>query len=208
MSYRLHRPSDRNSGREDPLESDAAPGGEITMLLQQSAEGDREAFQRLIPIVYADLKGIARRRLRRERDDHTLDTTAIVHEAYLQLVPRATATWQDRAHFFAVAARVIRHVLVDHARHRGAEKRGGSAVRISLREDLEGESAATVDLLALDEALESLGERDSRLRDVVECRFFAGMTMEETAEALDVSKRTAERDWTRARTYLYRALAG
>lgn len=182
--------------------------GEITLLLQQSAEGDREAFQRLIPLVYGDLKGIAHRRLRDERDDHTLNTTAIVHEAYLQLVPQATATWQDRAHFFAVAARVIRHVLIDYARHRGAEKRGGSAIKVPLQEDLKGESDRTVDLLVLDEALESLAEKDPRLRDVVEYRFFAGMTMKETAEALDVSKRTAERDWTRARTYLYRALTG
>lgn len=178
------------------------------MLLQQSANGDREAFDRLIPLVYGDLKGIARRRLRDERDEHTLDTTDIVHEAYLQLVPQATATWQDRVHFFAVAARVIRHVLIDYARHRGAEKRGGSAIKVPLREDLQGEGERTVELLALDEALESLSEKDPRLRDVVECRFFAGMTMKETAEALDVSKRTAERDWTRARTYLYRALTG
>jgi RNA polymerase sigma factor (TIGR02999 family) len=178
------------------------------MLLHQSAEGDREAFHRLIPLVYGDLKGIARRRLRDERDNHTLDTTDIVHEAYLQLVPQATATWQNRVHFFAVAARVIRHVLIDYARHRGAEKRGGSSIKVPLREDLQGEGERTVELLALDEALESLAEKDPRLRDVVECRFFAGMTMKETAEALDVSKRTAERDWTRARTYLYRALAG
>lgn len=177
------------------------------MLLQQSADGDREAFHRLIPLVYGDLKGIARRRLRDERDEHTLDTTDIVHEAYLQLVPRATATWQDRVHFFAVAARVIRHVLIDYARHRGAEKRGGSAIKVPLQEDLKGERDRTVDLLVLDEALESLAEKDPRLRDVVECRFFAGMTMKETAEALDVSKRTAERDWTRARTYLYQTLA-
>lgn len=189
------------------MSSNPSSSGEITLLLQRSAEGDREAFQELIPLVYGDLKGIAHRRLRDERSDHTLSTTAIVHEAYLQLVPQATATWQDRVHFFAVAARVIRHVLIDYARRRGAEKRGGSAIRVPLREDLKGEDDRTVDLLALDEALEALAQKDPRLRDVVECRFFAGMTMEETAEALDVSKRTAERDWTRARTYLYRALA-
>lgn len=189
------------------MADDVSPAGEITMLLQRSAEGDRDAFQRLIPLVYSDLRGIAHRRLRGERSDHTLNTTAVVHEAYLQLVPQATATWQDRVHFFAVAARVIRHVLVDYARHKGAQKRGGSAIRVPLREEIQGEEEATVDLLALDEALEDLAERDGRLREVVECRFFAGMTMQETAEALDVSKRTAERDWTRARTYLYRALA-
>lgn len=188
----------------------APPSGEITVLLQRTAEGDREAFERLIPLVYGDLKGIAHRRLRSEREGHTLNTTAIVHEAYLHLVPQVAAGWRDRVHFFAAAARVIRHVLIDYARHAGAEKRGGSAIRVPLREELEGEEgeAGTVDILALDAALEELGERDPRLRDVVECRFFAGMTMDETAEALDVSKRTAERAWTRARTYLYQALAG
>jgi len=187
---------------------DPSVSGEITVLLQQSADGDRGAFQRLIPLVYGDLKGIAHRRLRRERSDHTLSTTAIVHEAYVHLVPQATATWQDRVHFFAVAARVIRNVLVDYARSRNAEKRGGSTIRIPLREDLaNGKEKKPVDLLALDEALEALAEKDPRLRDVVECRFFAGMTVEETAEAIGISRRTAERDWTRARTYLYRALS-
>jgi len=188
----------------------AASSGEITVLLHRSAEGDREAFQRLIPLVYGDLKGLAHRRLRSERSGHTLNTTDIVHEAYLHLVPQATAGWQDRVHFFAVAARVIRHILVDYARHKGAEKRGGSAIRVPLHGELEGadDGAGTVDIVALDRALEELGERDLRLREVVECRFFAGMTIEETAEVLDVSKRTAERAWTRARTYLYRALAG
>lgn len=191
------------------LPSDAPQSSDITLLLRQSAEGDRDAFQDLIPLVYSDLKGIAHRRLRGERRDHTLNTTAIVHEAYVHLVPQATATWRDRAHFFAVAARVIRHLLVDHARHRGAQKRGGSMIRIPLADDLTGNPESeerTVDLLALDEALESLGEQDPRLREVVECRFFAGMTMKETAEALNISKRSAERDWTRARTYLFKAL--
>lgn len=186
---------------------DATPSGEITRLLHRSAEGDREAFHRLIPLVYSDLKGIAHRRLGGSSGTRTLDTTALVHEAYLQLVPQATASWRDRAHFFAVAATVIRHVLIDYLRKTGADKRGGSAIHVPLHEELAGEEGRMVDLLALDEALEALAEKDARLRDVVECRFFAGMTMKETAEALDVSKRTAERDWTRARTYLYQALA-
>lgn len=182
-------------------------GGNITLLLRRSSEGDRDAFHALIPLVYRDLKGIAHRRLRRERPDHTLNTTAIVHEAYLNLVPQATAEWKDRVHFFAVAARVIRHVLIDYARQRGAEKRGGSAIQIPLREDLQGgQTPKTVDLLALGSVLDALAERDPQLRDVVDCRFFAGMTMEETAEALGMSKRSAERAWTRARTYLYKAL--
>jgi len=182
-------------------------GGDITVLLRRSSAGDREAFHALIPLVYRDLKGIAHRRLRRERSDHTLNTTAIVHEAYLNLVPQATAEWRDRVHFFAVAARIIRHLLIDYARQKGAEKRGGSAIRIPLREDIQGgQTTETVDLLALGSVLDALADHDPRLRDVVDCRFFAGMTMEETAKALDMSKRSAERAWTRARTYLYQAL--
>ena len=160
-----------------------------------------------MPLVYDDLRRIAHRRLQSERTDHTLDTTAVVHEAYLALVEQATATWNDRAHFFAVAARVIRHVLIDHARRRGAQKRGGGEVRVPLQEDLVSiQTAPNIDLVALDAALAELGERDPRLERVVECRFFGGMTVQETAAALDTSVRTVERDWTRARAYLYQAL--
>lgn len=176
---------------------------EVTLLLGDCAAGDREAFERLIPLVYDDLRRIARRRLAAEQVGHTLSTTAVVHEAYLQLVNQATATWRDRAHFFAVASRVIRHVLVDHARARKAAKRGGNAIRIPLNDDLDGKSADVVDLLALDEALRSLAELDPRLERVVEYRFFGGMTMRDTAEALGVSRRTAVRDWKRARAHLY-----
>jgi RNA polymerase sigma factor (TIGR02999 family) len=189
------------------VESSGADTSPVTRLLVQCAEGDRDAFDRLIPLVYDDLRGIAHRRLARERADHTLGTTAVVHEAYLQLVDQATATWQDRAHFFAVAARVIRHILVDHARARGAQKRGGDALRIPLREDLDGGAPPkTIELLTLEDALAELGQRDRRLERLVECRFFGGMTMRDTAEALGVSLRTAERDWTRARAYLYQSL--
>ena len=179
------------------------PDDEITLLLGDCAGGDREAFERLIPLVYDDLRRIARRRLAAEQSGHTLSTTAVVHEAYLQLVNQATATWRDRAHFFAVASRVIRHVLVDHARARKAAKRGGDAIRIPLNDDLDGESKDMIDLLALDEALQRLAELDPRLERVVEYRFFGGMTMRDTAEALGVSRRTAVRDWKRARAYLY-----
>jgi len=180
--------------------------GHVTRLLAECGQGHRDAFDRLIPLVYDDLRRIAHRRLEAERAGHTLDTTALVHEAYLQLVDQATATWRDRAHFFAVAARVIRHVLIDYARARGAKKRGGGSVVLPLREDLAGEEPRTIQLLALDEALSGLAEHDRRLEQVVECRFFGGMTMEDTAEAIGVSLRTAERDWTRAKAYLYRAL--
>ena len=179
----------------------------MTELLALCSSAEREAFDRLVPLVYGDLRRIARRRMRSERPDHTLDTTALVHEAYVQLVDQATATWADRAHFFAVAARVIRHVLIDHARRRGAAKRGGGDVRVPLVDDLVSDGGPrNLDLLALDDALRKLGERDSRLERVVECRFFAGMTVPETAEALGTSVRTVERDWKRARAYLYRDL--
>lgn len=183
-------------------------GGPVTRLLAECASGDEAAFEQLIAQVYDDLRRIAHRQLANERDGHTLGTTALVHEAYLQLVNQATATWRDRAHFFAVAARVIRHVLIDYGRARNADKRGGKAIIIPLREDVEagGGGPRTVELLALDEALRALARRDPRLERVVECRFFGGMTMRDTAEALGISVRTAERDWKRAKAYLYQAL--
>jgi RNA polymerase sigma factor (TIGR02999 family) len=183
--------------------------GEITGILARCANGDRAAFDRLVPLVYEDLRRIAHRRLRAERTDHTLDTTALVHEAYLELVDQATATWNDRAHFFAVAARVIRNVLVDYARRQGAEKRGGDRVRVPLGPEparTEGGPGA-VELIALDRALTRLGLHDPELERMVECRYFAGMTVAETAEALGSSERTVARNWTRARAYLFDALS-
>jgi RNA polymerase sigma factor (TIGR02999 family) len=184
----------------------AGPDGEVTRLLQACSNGERGALDRLMPLVYDDLRAIAHQRLLRERPDHTLNTTAVVHEAYLRLVDQATATWRDRAHFFAVSARVIRNLLVDHARERAAAKRGGEAILLPLDEELAGEPPHTVELLALDEALTALGRHDERLERVVECRFFGGMNMKETAETLGLSLTTTERDWRRARAYLYDAL--
>lgn len=186
---------------------DSRPDGEITQLLEACSNGEPEALDRLMPLVYDDLRAIAHRRLALERADHTLNTTAVVHEAYLKLVDQAAATWRDRAHFFAVSARVIRNLLVDYARERKAAKRGGNAVLLPLDEQLAGRPPRTVELLALDEALTALGQNDARLERVVECRFFGGMSMKETAETLDVSLSTAERDWRRARAYLYEALS-
>ena len=195
---RAPAPMDPTSG-QDP--------SQVTRLLMDFAAGDRSAFDRLVPLVYEDLRGIAHRRLAGERADHTLDTHALVHEAWIRMVDHTTVDWQSRAHFFALSAGVIRRVLVDHARARARVKRGGEAIRVPLRDDLDGAvEEDPVDLLALDEALEALGEKDPRLRRVVECRFFGGMTAEDTAEALGVSLRTVERDWTRAKAYLYRAL--
>lgn len=183
----------------------STPG--ITALLQACSNGERDAFDRLIPLVYDDLRAIAHNRLRLERPDHTLNTTGIVHDAYVNLVDQATATWRDRAHFFAVSAKVIRNLLIDHARARKAAKRGAGAIHLPLLDELKGADPQTVELLALDEALANLGRKDQRLERLVECRFFAGLNMEETAEALGVSLRTAERDWRRARAYLYQALS-
>jgi RNA polymerase sigma factor (TIGR02999 family) len=180
--------------------------GEITALLDACSRGERDALDRLIPLVYDDLRAIAHGRLVLERPDHTLNTTAIVNEAYLRLVDQATASWRDRAHFFAVSARVIRNLLIDYARERNAAKRGGGAIRLPLDERLAGASPRTIELLALDEALTALGRMDEHLERVVECRFFGGMTMKETAETLGVSLSTVERDWRKARAYLYETL--
>lgn len=183
------------------------PVGEITGLLEACSNGEPDALDRLMPLVYDDLRAIAHRRLQFERADHTLNTTAVVHEAYLKLVDQATATWRDRAHFFAVSARVIRNLLIDYARERKAAKRGGDAILIPLDDELAGQASRTVELLELDEALTALGRHSQRLERVVECRFFGGMSMKETAEALGVSLSTTERDWRRARAHLYNALS-
>lgn len=194
---------------EPPVHGRGSSAREITRLLDAHAAGDREALDRLIPLVYDDLRRIAHNRLRSERASHTLDTTAVVHEAYLRLVDVSDPSWNGRAHFFAVSSKLIRNLLIDYARRRRADKRGGGVIKIPLSGELDaaGEGAAAVDLLALDEALSALARRDRRLEQVVECRFFGGLTVRETAEVLDVSVRTVERDWTRAKAYLYRALS-
>ena len=179
----------------------------ITALLGACAEGEADAFDRLIPLVYNDLRRMAHNQLRRERAEHTLATTDVVHEAYLLLVDQENSSWRDRAHFFAVASRVMRHILVDYARERGAQKRGGSAIRVPLSEEVDGREARTVELLELHEALEGLGRNDSRLERIVEYRFFGGMSMEDTAEALKTPLRTVERDWARAKAYLFQQLS-
>lgn len=182
---------------------------DVTQLLANWGDGDQDAFSRLLPIIYDSLQAIAHNHLARERADHTLNTQALVHESYINLVDGARVGWRDRGHFFAVASRAMRHVLIDHARRRNAQKRGGDRVAVTLEEAVGARSE--VDgfdrMLAVDEALKSLESHDERLARVVECRYFAGLTAKESAEALDVSLRTVERDWTRARAYLKRALA-
>lgn len=182
----------------EPAENDPR---NITRLLQRFDDGDPSAFDDLIPLVYDDLRRIAERRMRDEAEGHTLTTTAVVHEAYLRLAEQ-DAAWENRSHFFAVASRVMRHILVDHARARNAEKRGGGAVAITLHDDLASAGDPPVDLMALDEALQALEAVNERLVRVVEHRFFGGLSMEETAEVMQISPRTAARDWRRARAYL------
>lgn len=179
---------------------------QITDLLVDGREGEREALDRLYPLVYEELRRVARRQLRGERAGHTLSTTALVHETYLRLVDQTRAGWTDRARFFALAARAMRRILIDHARKHRAAKRGGALRRVPLENaDLAIEERAEL-LVALDDALTRLMVLDERQGRVVECRFFGGMTEEETAEALGIGLRTAKRDWAKARSWLYQEI--
>ena len=178
---------------------------DITALLLAWRAGEDAAHERVFPLVYDELHRIAHRHLTREREGHTLDTTGLVHEAYLKLVGQR-AVWNDRAHFYAIAAEVMRRVLVDYARQYCATKRGSSPQRISLTDDMLVADARADTLLALDDALTQLAAIDERLSRVVECRFFGGLTEEETAEALGVTARTVRRDWLKAKGFLHRML--
>jgi RNA polymerase sigma factor (TIGR02999 family) len=177
---------------------------DITGLLLAWRAGDRTAVDRLFPLVYDELRRIAHRQLAGERPDHTLGTTALVHEGYLKLVDQTRAQWEDRGHFFAIAARAMRRILVDHARRHCAAKRAGAVVNLDDVAIVADERADT--LVALDEALARLTDVDERLGRVVECRFFGGLTEDETAEALGVTARTVRRDWVKAKGWLYLAL--
>jgi RNA polymerase sigma factor (TIGR02999 family) len=179
----------------------------ITRLLAAHREGDREAFGRLVPLVYGDLRLLARRQLAGRRSGHTLQTTGLVHEAYLKLADAERVAWKDRGHFFAVASLAMRQIIVDHARHHRAQKRGGSQPIRSLEEVEIALDEQADSIVELDQALAGLGALDERLPRLVECRFFAGLTAEETALALGVSKKTVDRDWKRARAWLRQALA-
>jgi RNA polymerase sigma factor (TIGR02999 family) len=186
-----------------------APGGDrdITRLLVEWRRGDEAALERLIPIVYEELRRVASARMRTEGSDHTLQTTALVHEAYLRLVGLDRMSLQNRTHFFAMAARLMREILVDHARRRNALKRGGGGTLLNLEDLAAGAASTIVDMLALDEALDDLTSLDQRLCRVVELRFFAGLSIAETADALDVSPATVERDWTVAKAWLLQRLS-
>jgi RNA polymerase sigma factor (TIGR02999 family) len=179
---------------------------EVTRLIGEYRRGDRAALEQLVPLVYAELRKVAARALRAERQGHTLQPTALVHEAYLRLADQKDVQWQNRAHFLGCAAQIMRHILIDSARGRRAGKRGGGAVRVTLDDALGVAAARELDLIALDDALSALAALDARQARVVELRYFGGLSIEETAEVLGVSPATVSNDWAVARTWLRREL--
>jgi RNA polymerase sigma factor (TIGR02999 family) len=178
----------------------------VTQLLLGWSNGDKEALDQLMPIVYDELRRQAARYLRRERAGHTLQTTALINEAYIRLVDQKRVHWQNRAHFFGIAAQMMRRILVDHARTKKRAKRGGSDVRVSLADATLVSKSRDLDIVALDEALERLGKVDEQQARVVELRFFSGLTVEETAEVLSISAATVKRDWSMAKAWLHREI--
>ena len=184
----------------------APPRQQVTQILIDWSEGDREAADRLMPLVYDELRQLARSYLQRERAGHTLQATGLVHEAYLRLVDQTSVTWQNRAHFFRVAAQVMRRILVDHARRFRASKRGGEWEKVEFDEALALAPSRSVDLIALDDALQDLAQLKPEHSQIVELRFFGGLSFEEVGEVLDISSRTAEREWRMARAWLRRAV--
>lgn len=185
------------------------PPEDVTALLARWSRGDSDALDALMPIIYAECRRIAARQLALERRDHSLDPTALVHELYLRLVDQQRASWENRAQFFGVAARLMRRVLVDHARARHAEKRGGDAVFVSLDAAADTpDDSHVADVLAIDEALERLAAHDPEQVQIVELRYFAGLTVEETARVVGRSPRTVKREWRLAKAWLYQELRG
>jgi RNA polymerase sigma factor (TIGR02999 family) len=182
------------------------PSHDVTRLLARWTDGDEAALQQLLPIVHEELRRLARRQMAGERPGHTLQPTALVNEAYLRLVNLKQMQWQNRAHFFAMSARLMRRILVDFARSRGYQKRGGGAQQVSFSQALEVAKGQPTDVVALDDALEALARVDERKSRVVELRFFGGLSVEETAEVLNVSRETVKRDWTFAKMWLLRQL--
>jgi RNA polymerase sigma-70 factor, ECF subfamily len=181
---------------------------EVTQLLLAWSDGDKAALEELTPLVYAELRRLAERHMRRERAGHPLQTTALVNEAYVRLIDLRQVRWQNRAHFFSVAAQLMRHILVDFARERLRAERGGYKQQVSFEEAAVVSKERCADFIALDDALKSLAEIDPRKSRMVELRFFGGLSVEETAEALDVSPRTVMYEWSLARDWLYRELSG
>ena len=179
----------------------------VTALLIDWGEGDKDALDQLLPIVYAELRRQAARFLRKERVGHTLQTTALIHEAYIRLIDQRRVKWQNRSHFFGIAAQLMRRILVDHARSKHREKRGGSDVRVSLADATLVAKNKDLDVVALDAALDKLAMLDQQQARIVELRFFSGLTVEETAEVLSISPATVKRDWSMAKAWLHRELS-
>lgn len=180
---------------------------EVSLLLQGWRKGDRQALDTLLPLVYTELRRLARVQLQKERPGHTLQSTALVHEAYLRLVGLDTPQWESRTHFFAIAAQLMRQILVDYARRHRAAKRGGSICKLSLEDALVASRTRDVDVVALDDALNTLAKIDPRQSRVVELRFFAGLSLQEISEAMEIAPATVQRDWTAARAWLYREIS-
>ena len=180
---------------------------DVTGLLANWSNGDQQALEELMPLVYGELRRLAKAYLRRERSDHTLQSTALVNEAFLRLVNQRNVQWKNRAHFFGIAAQLIRRILVDHARAHQADKRGAGAFKLSLDEAIGVAEKQDLDLVALDDALKRLTELDPQQGRIVELRFFAGLSIEETGEVLGVSPATVKREWSTARAWLYRDLS-
>ena len=180
---------------------------DVTHLLIQWSRGDAAALDALMPLVYEELRRLAQHYLIREKPGHTLSSTALVHEAYLRLITQREVTWQNRAHFFGVASRMMRRILVDHARRHGYAKRGGGAMTLALDKAVEAEKPREIDLVALDDALDTLAKLDERQSRMVALRFFGGLSIEETSEVLGVSAPTVKREWATARAWLYREIS-
>ncbi len=180
----------------------------ITRLLIELSDGDASVVDELLPVVYDELKKLAAGYLRRERVDHTLQPTALVHEAYLKLIDQTRVSWQNRAHFFGIAAQLMRRILIDHAKHHNAAKRGGEVEKFQLNEDIDKAAELSTDLIRLDEALKDLAKIDPQKARLVELRYFGGLTFEEAAEVLRISTITAKRHWRVARAMLYGQLSG
>jgi RNA polymerase sigma factor (TIGR02999 family) len=184
------------------------PSSPVTELLVRWRRGDREALEELMPLVYEELRRLAHHYLRQERADHTLQSTALVHEAYLRLAGQNPPQWQNRAHFFGIAAHIMRQILVEYARGRSTAKRGGNALTLTLDEAVAVPQGVDVDVVALDRALTELSGLDAQQGRIVELRFFAGLTIEDTSEVLGISPATVKRDWVAARAWLFRAMTG
>ncbi|MEL7474074.1 MAG: ECF-type sigma factor [Planctomycetota bacterium] len=188
---------------------DPQPRDEVTQLLGRVAEGDRRAVEEVLPLVYAELRSLAESHFRHERANHTLQPTALVHEAFLKLVDQQGVDWSSRRQFFFLASRAMRNILIDHARTKNRAKRGGDRDRVELATDPEGPASTdSLDLLALDEALQELASLDERKARLVELRFFGGLTLDQAAETLEVARSTASEDWRLARAWLRRRLEG